>query len=158
MRYLPLPLIAALLSCAGGDVTIEVDASFPPDRAGSAIAAIRTWDAESNRNIRVEPDGDWLMIMAPLPIVGSAYTQRPRHLVRFDPARPAEVVFADAMHEVGHILGLQHTCRYPIAIGKVSVERPCDPVRSYGVMDPAHISFELSEDDFAECRRVGSCQ
>jgi hypothetical protein len=159
MRHLSLSIGALLamgsLSCSGGEVTIEVDASFPESRRGAVLAAIRAWDDESSRGLRVEPGGEWLVIQAPLPVVGSAYTQRPRHLVRFDPARPEAIVFADAMHEVGHVLGLEHICRGAIALGKVSVERPCDPARSFGVMDPETISFELTDDDRAECRRVG---
>jgi hypothetical protein len=132
---LPLLLLLATTSCAE-HVDAEIDPVFTEVRKDGIRRAAVEWKTIATRQIRILDKGDWLVVPAEVP-KGLGYAQSGRHLIRISPETPDDQVYAVALHEFGHALGLQHV-------------KP-------GVMDPDVQTIEFSAEDFAECRRVGAC-
>ncbi len=125
------------VSCGRGDVEAEIDVVFTDVQRSEIIRAANTWNQVTGlRQVHIVEDGEWLIVPAPSPR-GLGYAQGSRRLIRISPETPDDQVYAVALHEFGHALGLRHVSR--------------------GVMDPDRQTIEFSEEDMAECRRVGAC-
>jgi hypothetical protein len=132
-----LAALATSLSCGPGDQSVEIDPAFTSAQQADIRRAADAWNAFTSRKITIDADGDWLVVSANVPGGWLGYTQRHRHLTRISPLTPDDQIYAVALHEFGHVLGLRHV--------------------KNGVMRADRQVTEFSEDDFAECRNAGAC-
>lgn len=131
--------IASTCSCGDDAVVCEIDAVFTNTQQSSIRRAANTWNAVTVRDIRfaAEGEGDWLILPASVTLNRLGYAQRKRRLIRINPLTPDDQIYAVALHELGHALGLGHV--------------------KQGVMDPDRQTLEFSDEDMAECRRAEAC-
>jgi len=159
-RALAVALFAACSSSPTG-YAFDVDARFKPASRDAFLHAQDAWNAITNADHQLSIDGgDWRVAAEwPSPECG-------RHPgCTHSRARVVQIysdgdVLTIARHELGHVLGLQHTCVSadetvsPAAPGAP----PCVFGRPAGVMDPDNGSPTFTDSDLAECRRVSACQ
>jgi hypothetical protein len=126
----------AATGCGDDDVKCEVDVLFKDAQRLEISRAASDWNAFTLRQIKIADDGDWLIVSAPVP-KGLGYAQGKRKLIRISPSTPDDQIYAVALHEFGHALGLRHVSR--------------------GVMDPDRQTIEFSQEDLIECRHAGAC-
>lgn len=144
MKKIGLTSLAAfaslwLVSCGGSSVDCEIDAVFTQSQGQEIQRAADVWNSLSVRPITFSPQGqgDWLILPASVTLNRLGYTEGKRKLIRINPVTPDNQVYAVALHEFGHAIGLGHV--------------------QQGVMDPNHQTMAFSPEDIAECRRVGAC-
>jgi hypothetical protein len=130
----------ALASCGDGAVECEIDAVFTNSQGAEIRRAAVDWNKLSVRPVTFAPEGegDWLILPASVTLNRLGYAQRKRRLIRINPLTPDDQIYAVALHELGHALGLGHV--------------------KQGVMDPDRQTIAFSAEDLAECRRVGACE
>ncbi len=128
-----------LASCSDGTVDCEIDPVFTQSQGAEIQRAADAWNTLSVRPITFSSvnHGDWLILPASVTQNYLGYTEPRRRLIRINPVTPDNQVYAVALHELGHALGLGH------------IEQ--------GVMDPKHQTMAFSDEDLAECRRVKAC-
>lgn len=128
-----------VVSCGEGDVECEIDAVFTERQQSEIRRAASHWNAFTTRAVTFAPEGegDWIILSAKVTLDRLGYAQRKRRIIRINPVTPDDQVYAVALHEFGHALGLGHVKK--------------------GVMDPDRQTIVFSEDDMAECRRAGAC-
>lgn len=128
-----------LASCGDDGVNCEIDAVFTDHQQAEIRRAADDWNKLTVRDVTFAPEGegDWLILPASVTLNRLGYAQRKRRLIRINPVTPDEQIYAVALHELGHALGLGHVPK--------------------GVMDPDRQTIVFSDEDMAECRRVGAC-
>ncbi|MBX3206114.1 MAG: hypothetical protein KF764_13665 [Labilithrix sp.] len=128
-----------LTSCGTDSVDCEIDAVFTDRQAAEIRRAADDWNRFTVREVTFAPEGegDWLILPASVTLNRLGYAQRKRRLIRINPVTPDDQVYAVALHELGHALGLGHV--------------------KEGVMDPDRQTIKFSAFDMAECRRAGAC-
>jgi hypothetical protein len=126
-------------SCGDDAVVCEIDAVFTDHQQSEIRRAADSWNVRTVRDVRfaAEGEGDWLILPATVTLNRLGYAQRKRRLIRINPVTPDDQVYAVALHELGHALGLGHV--------------------KQGVMDPDRQTIVFSGEDIAECRRAGAC-
>lgn len=149
-------LCLALVACAPA-LAFAVDPAFPASEQEEIRLAAETWNAVTVPEKRISVEGGQWTVQAIAPEGGwNGITYRSRRVIQIHPQHPRATVYAVAMHEFGHALGLAHLCTSN-AVGPESSDRVCDVTASVGVMDPLTVREDLTALDMAECRRVGSC-
>ncbi len=128
-----------LASCGDGTVNCEIDAVFNDSQQSEIRRAADVWNELSVRPVTFAPqgEGDWLILPASVTLNRLGYAERKRRLIRINPVTPDNQIYAVALHEFGHAIGLGHV--------------------KQGVMDPDRQTIAFSAEDIAECRRVGAC-
>lgn len=126
----------SLVSCADSGVDCEIDSEFTAEEQLEIRRAADDWNTRATREVRFVADGDWLILPASTSL-GLGLAQGRRRIIRINPSTPDDQVYAVALHELGHALGLRHV--------------------KQGVMDPNRQTIIFSEEDMAECRRAGAC-
>jgi hypothetical protein len=138
MRRAALELALAFVVCCGSDAEeYEIDGAWTETQRAEIERAAADWNAISVRALRPTPKGEWLIVRAFSPKPGLGLVERSRRLVRISPATPDDQVYAVALHEFGHVLGLKHVGR--------------------GVMSATEQITTFSAEDLAECHRAGAC-
>jgi hypothetical protein len=132
-----LVALTVLGGCGFGSVDVAIDRGFSADQRGEIERAVEAWNAWTARKIHVDDDAAWLVIPALSPEGSAGYTENTRYLIRVDPRLPNAHVYATALHEFGHVLGLQHTAT--------------------GVMNRTRTVTTFNDDDVRECERAGAC-
>lgn len=136
-------LLAALaLGCGPSELSCEIDQTFSASRAESIRLAAKAWTVLCQQEVFFTSNGDWLVVSAAVPGGWRGSVDPDRHIFRIDPAlTPDDLVFAVALHEFGHLLGLRHL-----------------PHGVHGVMagpDDSDIHLEFSDADVIQARRSG---
>jgi len=130
------------------DIELEVDTAFSSEDRAAIHAAADKWNTvtRSGRKFIVSSSGDVLVLSAHVPGGYAGLEQSDWSLVRIDPDAPREDVYAIALHELGHVLGIRHTRSGVMWSPATGARRPeqWPPV-------------EFNEEDIAACRRAWAC-
>ena len=133
--------VAALGACAV-PMTIRPEPRFTPAEVSEIQRAVDQWNAFPGlrRRLSIRPDGAWDWRKEGHPSGYNGYCDRRVRKVWIHPdsAQRGSSVYAVALHEGGHQLGLGHV--------------------EHGVMDPLHVTVTFSDEDRRECVRAGACE
>jgi len=140
----PRAVAAALfLYACSPPLAFGIDPRFPPAEQAEIRRAAADWNARTLPSVQITTQGGLWYVRRTPPASGyNGWFSRRDRLIEIhpdpEPDHLGASVYATALHEFGHALGLKHT--------------------TVGVMDPARITIVFSAEDMAECRRAGSCR
>ena len=146
-------LALLLLGCgAAEDVPVYIDPLFNACEREEILRAGVAWNLhavkpfrfflEDQKGPRIAEDS-WLIL--PVNSVeipsGGAITNKDRHLIRVSLGTHVDALYVVSLHELGHVMGLEH-------------------VRHGAMQENGDRPFPstLTDEDLAECRRVGACE
>jgi predicted Zn-dependent protease len=139
-----LCLASSLLGCGvfDGDIQYEIDSSFSEADVVAIRTAAEKWNSVADRKLLLAGRGELIVLNAHTPEGYNGLHQRRFGIIRIDPDAPRDRVYAIALHEFGHALGLRHQGRGVMAGAGAAEELP---------------AIEFTEEDLAECRRQWVC-
>jgi hypothetical protein len=140
MKRLAL-VLSALVACATPRAFV-VDPAFPPPDSEQIANAADAWNARTQPGHRITVHGGKWRFLAQNPPNNLGFNGLTKLSERTIWCAPhpggGSTVYAVALHEFGHALGLGHT--------------------TTGVMMPFTVSTEFTPEVIAECRRAGACK
>jgi hypothetical protein len=142
MKRLIIGALALLSACASGHapgVLYQTEAEFTDDERYEIAQAAEAWNSlpALRPEMHIGEGNEWLVVKERPPQGYNGETSVTQRKIWIDPQHPGASVYAVALHEFGHALGLGHT--------------------QTGVMMPFTVSVEFTPEVIAECRRVGAC-
>lgn len=146
-------LFALVLAGCGGGVllppprSLDVSSEFTPEQQAEIANSAERWNARTTRPLLVLHGGRWSVLRRQPdgPFVG--LTVASTHTVLLAPSE-TDVSWV-SLHELGHVLGLSHVCH--------GVMWGTNPPPPPGCMAD-HPETDFTDEDIAECRRVGACE
>lgn len=130
-------LLLGLTDCViiPDDLVFDVDPGFTSTQVAALYSAADRWNAVSNHHISFAEDAPYhAELHDPGPGIDG---QKHGDTIYIKPGLSDDRFLVVATHEMGHILGLDHTTR--------------------GLMTPSGEQLEFSPEDLTECRRVEAC-
>jgi hypothetical protein len=159
-----------LLGCdsAGGCQSIGLWAPPATDPKGAQVERARLkWNDVTRTGWQIEPETGWrgweVAFVDQVHCEASngtcsGYTDEHKQVLQVWTGLSVEETYPVVLHELGHVLGLKHTCVNPYLPRHMAApDAPTCPPGSIGVMDGAHVTPLLTDFDIAECRRVNAC-
>lgn len=139
MRCAFVAAFAAVLACGASPIDVQVDGTFSDRERADLERAAARWADFCGAPVfaLTERKAEWLIVESSLPGDYKGFASRRRRLIRIDRERSGPQFYAVAIHEFGHVLGMQH-------------------VRN-GVMAPGGGATEWSDEDRAEADAAGAC-
>lgn len=130
--------LALIVSCAPR-LHFAIDKSFTEIEVREIHRAAEEWNKIALRKITFGDDGKYYIDEVEKTDLGyNGFFTRKRRLIQIDNETGGVSVYAIALHEFGHALGLNHV--------------------NNGIMNPNKVTTEFSAEDMAECRRVRACK
>jgi hypothetical protein len=115
-----------------------VDPQFSANDRAEIQRAANDWNARTNSTHKITFAGDAWHVWRQEPLSGyNGYTSGSSHEIQISPEHPGATVYAVALHEFGHSIGLGHTVT--------------------GLMQAFVVDTTFTQDVLNECYRVGAC-
>lgn len=132
-------LLLALLAACAPPPAFTVSPAFDADEQEQIARAAEEWNKRTVPEAHITvTGGEWRILKEiPHPYYNGSCSRSGRW-IKIRPNPTSAAVYDIALHEFGHAIGLGHVPR--------------------GVMNPEVATVEFSDEDMAECRRVGACK
>lgn len=139
LRALALASLLALSVACGGPLGMRVDPSWPASAQDEIARAAADWNARVKPDRRIVLGHDGWRILRDTPPGGyNGFALPSERTIWIAPEPRGASVYAVALHEMGHALGLRHT--------------------PTGVMMPFTVSTDFTPEVLAECRHAEACR
>jgi hypothetical protein len=132
------------ISCAHEPPAFCVDASFTTEQRADIADGAAQWNAVATERITLDGE-DWRIVLGDTPVGETGFTDREHRTVVVRRDLSAKIFRRVVVHELGHVLGLEHLGEHEKG------------VMTWNVGDDNRATDTLTRADVAECRRVGAC-